>query len=76
MGDFNFKTGTPQYSLTVESLEDAWLLRWPSGQDDQGNRPVERIDHIFLTPGLSVEEASYLEHPASDHPAVMVFVSK
>jgi endonuclease/exonuclease/phosphatase family metal-dependent hydrolase len=75
MGDFNFKTDTPQYSLTVESLEDAWLLRWPSGEDDQGTRPVDRIDHIFLSPGSSVEEASYLDHPASDHPAVLVSIS-
>jgi endonuclease/exonuclease/phosphatase family metal-dependent hydrolase len=62
--------------LTVETLEDAWLLRWPSGEDEQGIYPAERIDHIFLTPGLLVEDAVYMEHPASDHPAVMVSVSK
>ncbi len=76
MGDFNFKSDTTQYQMTVEPLEDAWLLRWPSGEDDQGTYPVERIDHFFLTPGLLVEEAIYMDHPASDHPAVMVSVNK
>ena len=76
LGDFNFKPDTPQYQLTIDSLDDAWLMRWPSGEDDQGARPEERIDHIFLNPGLTVGEARYLDHPASDHPAVLVTVSK
>ncbi len=74
MGDFNFKPDTDQYRLTRSSLEDAWMLKWPEGIDDQGLHPVDRIDHVFLSPGLEALDAQYLTGPASDHPAVLVEV--
>ncbi len=72
MGDFNFRPDTEQYQLTRTMLEDAWLLRWPSGIDDQGFNPVDRIDHIFVSSGIRVAEARYIVSTASDHPAMVV----
>jgi endonuclease/exonuclease/phosphatase family metal-dependent hydrolase len=72
MGDFNFEPNTDQYSLTCQSLEDAWLLRWPGGTDDQGVNPWDRIDYVFLSPGMRVADATYIYSPASDHPALVV----
>jgi endonuclease/exonuclease/phosphatase family metal-dependent hydrolase len=72
MGDFNFRPDTEQYRITAQVLDDAWLLRWPSGVDDQGLDPEQRIDHVFVTPGTQVLEARYLLSPASDHPAEVV----
>jgi endonuclease/exonuclease/phosphatase family metal-dependent hydrolase len=74
MGDFNFRPDTEQYRLTTSTLVDAWRLRWPSGVDDQGIDPARRIDHIFLSPGIEVEDIRYLNSPESDHPAVIAIV--
>ncbi len=75
MGDFNFRPDTEQYRLTCIILEDAWLLKWPTGADTQGRNPIQRIDHIFVSPGTKVNEAWYLADPASDHPAVMIEIA-
>lgn len=72
MGDFNFRPDTEQYALTTQTLDDAWLLRWPSGSDDNGYNPSRRIDHVFLSPGISVLDARFHIGPESDHPALMV----
>ena len=71
MGDFNFRPDTEQYALTTATWQDAWLLKWPTGIDDQGNNPSDRIDHFFISPGIIVEDIRYLNSPASDHPAVL-----
>ncbi|MBL7200812.1 MAG: endonuclease/exonuclease/phosphatase family protein [Anaerolineae bacterium] len=72
MGDFNFRPDTPQYRLTTAALDDAWLIKWPQGVDDQGRRFDRRIDHVFLSPGIAVRDAQYLTDPESDHPAMVV----
>lgn len=72
MGDFNFRPDSEQYALTTTMLDDAWLLRWPSGADDQGNAPTKRIDHLFVSPGASIANARYIASPASDHPLLVV----
>ncbi len=71
MGDFNFRPDTPQYALTTARLDDAWLRRWPDGIDDRGFSPPKRIDHIFVSRTLTVDDARYIDSPASDHPAMM-----
>jgi endonuclease/exonuclease/phosphatase family metal-dependent hydrolase len=53
-------------------LDDAWLVRWPQGVDNQGLNKRDQIDHIFLSPGTMVREARYLTTPDSDHPALLV----
>lgn len=75
MGDFNFRPDSEQYRLTTSTLEDAWLLKWTSGVDDQGYNPTRRIDHIFVSPGTTVAEARYLTQPESDHPALVVEIA-
>jgi endonuclease/exonuclease/phosphatase family metal-dependent hydrolase len=74
VGDFNFRPDTEQYRLTDMQLDDAWLLRWPSGSDDQGLDPSRRIDHVFVSPGTQVADARYILSLASDHPAEVVEV--
>lgn len=72
MGDFNFRPTTEQYRLTRQFLEDAWLLKWPSGVDDQGVNPVDRIDQVFVSAAVKVKDARFIYSPASDHPALWV----
>lgn len=74
IGDFNFRPDTEPYALTTARLKDAWLQRWPGGTDDRGVQPPKRIDHIFISPELAVEDVRYIESPASDHPAVRAIV--
>jgi endonuclease/exonuclease/phosphatase family metal-dependent hydrolase len=74
MGDFNFEPDGEQYRLTTAVLSDAWLLRWPAGIDDRGLNPADRIDHIFVSPGIAVRDARFLIGPESDHPALVVDV--
>lgn len=74
IGDFNFRPDTGQYETTTEILEDAWIVRWPGGNSDQGVDPMDRIDHTFLTPGIRVEESEYITYPASDHPAMWTLI--
>jgi endonuclease/exonuclease/phosphatase family metal-dependent hydrolase len=56
LGDFNFEPDSEQYMLTTGLLADAWLEKWPSGIDDSGYNPADRIDHIFISPELRVLE--------------------
>lgn len=74
MGDYNFRPDTEQYALTIGTWQDAWLLKWPTGIDDQGNNPDRRIDHVFVSLGMVVEDIRYLNSPASDHPAVLASI--
>ena len=75
IGDFNFRPDSEQYSLTTQTLDDAWLVRWPGGAADQGIDPLDRIDHTFLTPGATVNESTYNPDPASDHPYMWTVIS-
>jgi len=68
MGDFNFRPATDQYALMTQTLADAWLLKWPGGKETPGISIEKRIDHIFITPGITVLESEYGRSPASDHP--------
>ncbi|MFN8598257.1 MAG: endonuclease/exonuclease/phosphatase family protein [Anaerolineae bacterium] len=70
MGDFNFRSDTEQYQLTRTKLDDAWVLRWPNGVDDQDRDIHDRIDHIFVSLGTTINAADYLDAPDSDHPAL------
>jgi endonuclease/exonuclease/phosphatase family metal-dependent hydrolase len=70
MGDFNFDQTTGQYALTTKTLEDAWVSAGspPTAGLDMGHL----IDHIFISPGVAVQNAQYIASPASDHPALLV----
>lgn len=75
MGDFNFPPGSSQYRMTTRVLVDTWTARWPTWADDRGIRPLDKIDHIFVSPDITVLDARYLISPASDHPAVTATVA-
>ena len=60
---------------TVAKLDDAYSLA------EQLNIPAEfdvkgRIDHVFVSPGLSVHYLEYLIQPESDHPGLFVEISR
>jgi endonuclease/exonuclease/phosphatase family metal-dependent hydrolase len=64
-GDFNFRPYSEPYNITTGILEDSWVQKWSS--------PAEgRIDHIFLSSGITVLDAVYIERGQSDHPAYWI----
>lgn len=67
MGDFNFRPNTEQYRLTLTQLQDAWVKAGSAGDE-----PDKRIDHMFVSPDVTVRSAGYIRSPASDHPALLV----
>jgi endonuclease/exonuclease/phosphatase (EEP) superfamily protein YafD len=44
--------------------------------NDQGYDARNDIDHLFVSPGLQVTEATYLTTSDSDHPALLVEVGQ
>ncbi len=63
-GDFNFRPNSESYNITVGVLEDSWVQKWGTAAD--------RIDHIFLSSGITVLDAVYIERGQSDHPAYWI----
>jgi endonuclease/exonuclease/phosphatase family metal-dependent hydrolase len=76
MGDFNFRPHTEQYRLTTAMLNEAWLLRRPQTDASQSFDPTDRIDYIFVSPGIQVSEAYYITGPQSDHPALVTDIER
>jgi endonuclease/exonuclease/phosphatase family metal-dependent hydrolase len=73
MGDYNFRPYEEQYSRSVTLLEDVFDVtaqaKVPTDFDFN-----ERIDHVFVSPGMQINIAQYLTEPESDHPALFVEV--
>ncbi len=74
MGDFNFRPESEQYNLTNDILEDSFLIS-EEEMNIKGFDVSDRIDYVFVSPGILVEEAIYYTGPQSDHPAMFVVVS-
>ena len=72
MGDFNFRPFTEPYNLTTAVLDDSWWVKWPTGVNNLDENNSRQIDHIFLSPGISVTDCEYIIDPQSDHPAYWV----
>lgn len=70
MGDFNFRPNTESYQFTVKHLDDAWLRYGKGNIPGHEVDPANRIDHLFISRTLSVEESLFLTGPESDHPAL------
>lgn len=75
MGDFNFEPTTEQYALMTQTLDDSWLLKWPQGKEMPGLPNENRIDHIFVSPGLSVLQSDYIISSDSDHPYMYTVIA-
>jgi endonuclease/exonuclease/phosphatase family metal-dependent hydrolase len=71
MGDFNFRHYEEQYAITVAEYHDAYMhaevKTIPADFDTD-----DRIDHIFVSPGMRVDYLEYLNQPESDHPGLFV----
>ncbi len=69
MGDFNTRPYSEYYNISVAVLNDAWIMQYPTGIDTFGNNMTRRIDYIFISPELAVENAWVIpEGPSqSDH---------
>lgn len=72
-GDFNAQPGSPVHRLLEERFVNAETL-WPGGRVERtwpSRRPLLRIDHLFLSPGLAVAAievpADGAARIASDH---------
>jgi len=76
MGDFNFSPASDQYVVISQRLEDAWFAAHPDAPDVPGLPLDDRIDLIFITPGMPVADASYSLTPESDHPFLYVLVGE
>ena len=73
IGDFNFRPNTAQYNLTYGLLNDSWVIAGNTDieyLDDLEYNISQRIDHIFISSGISVSECHFVVSKDSDHPAV------
>jgi len=64
-GDFNFRPHSDPYNITILDLEDSYAQFY-------GTPEVEKIDHIFLSYGMTVLDSQYIEKGQSDHPAYWI----
>lgn len=73
MGDYNLREGEAAYEAIAAVYREAWKTAYPNGIDARGLdlSGEKMIDHIFIGPELTVEDAFYLLAPesATDHPA-------
>ncbi|MFX1516978.1 MAG: endonuclease/exonuclease/phosphatase family protein, partial [Promethearchaeota archaeon] len=78
IGDFNFRPYTSQYNLTNGLLNDSWVIAGNTDTeylDDLEYDISQRIDHIFVSSGISVSECHYIVSKESDHPAVWATIN-
>lgn len=72
IGDYNLRDWEEPYILIDEVYKNAWMDVYPTGIDDNGldMSGENRIDHIFVSPHLTVKNPVYLLPPESwtDHP--------
>jgi endonuclease/exonuclease/phosphatase family metal-dependent hydrolase len=73
MGDYNFRPYEEQYSRVTALLEDVFSITTQTEVPEDFDFE-ERIDHVFVSPGMQVNLAQYLAEPESDHPALLVEV--
>ena len=77
MGDFNYRPYEEQYAITTAKYDDAYTQALESVSPttwagDQLFDIGERIDHVFVSPGMPVLYVEYFTQPESDHPGLFV----
>jgi endonuclease/exonuclease/phosphatase family metal-dependent hydrolase len=77
-GDFNAEPGSETYRrLMAGGLRDAWLeCGAGDGFTYPADKPVKRIDYLFLTAGLLCTHAEVLDTRISDHRPLLVTVTR
>jgi endonuclease/exonuclease/phosphatase family metal-dependent hydrolase len=72
LGDYNLRAWEEPYLIIDKSYKNAWMDVYPSGIDDDGldMSGWKPIDHIFVSPHITVRNPIYLLPPDSwtDHP--------
>lgn len=79
-GDFNFRPYEEQYAISVAEYDDAYVQALesfaPTTWGESGKFDIEeRIDHVFVSPGMQVLLAEYFTEDESDHPGLYVEIS-
>ena len=80
MGDFNFRPYEEQYAITTAEYDDAYThasdsIAPTTWGDNETFDIGERIDHVFVSPGIPVQFVEYFTEPESDHPGLFVELS-
>ena len=79
IGDYNLRSDETAYQLIDAAFKNAWMERYPTGISEDGidMSGTKRIDHIFVSPQLSVTDAIYVLAPDShtDHPVHWAVIS-
>jgi endonuclease/exonuclease/phosphatase family metal-dependent hydrolase len=79
IGDYNLRNNEAVYQIIDAVYKNAWMGRYPSGVSSDGldMSGTKRIDHIFVSPQVTVTDAVYVLAPAShtDHPVHWAVIS-
>lgn len=79
IGDYNLRSNEIAYQMIDAVFKNAWMDRYPNGISTDGidMSGTKRIDHIFMSPQLKVDEAIYVLEPYSqtDHPVHWAVIS-
>jgi endonuclease/exonuclease/phosphatase family metal-dependent hydrolase len=73
LGDFNAEWDAPELTgLHSYGLTDAWAATGrPGGDTYPADVPVQRIDHITVTPQIGIDDVAVPDTQASDHRPVV-----
>jgi len=77
LGDFNSRENSTYYNASTAVLVDSFLSLYPNHLDENNVNRTRRIDHIFVSPTFTINEAHYISSPESqtDHPVYWIVIS-
>jgi endonuclease/exonuclease/phosphatase family metal-dependent hydrolase len=77
-GDFNAEPGSGTYrQVRDDGLRDAWMeCGAGEGFTYPADKPIKRIDYLFLTAQLACSHAEVIDSRASDHRPLLVTVTR
>lgn len=77
-GDFNAEPGSESYKqIIARGLRDAWIeCGTGDGFTFPAEKPIKRIDYLFLSAGVRCTSAEVIDTRASDHRPVLVVLTR